>query len=92
MFRDLINYYQETKVEKEDDKQVITAVIPGKKKGDFDIDVSGRELTISVGDFSRWYGLSERTDTSKITAEYDAGILRINLPYKERHKKKIEVT
>ena len=71
-------------------------VIPGRKKEDFGIYTNGEDLSILVNDYKKVISNlpSNMIGADNIIATYEAGILKIHLPYhrKEQKKsKKIEV-
>ena len=88
----------------------ISLAAPGLSRGDFDIEISENVLTISsennvknenslrqeysFSKFSRSWSLPENTVVDNVTADYEAGILNVNIPVEDvtiNKTKKIEV-
>ncbi len=88
----------------------ISLAAPGLSRTDFDIEVADNILTVSskngtnpesslrmeysYNDFSRSWSLPETVRVDNITAEYEAGILNVNIPIEDvtiKKTKKIEV-
>ena len=97
-------------ISQDDSGYQISLAAPGLSRGDFNVEISDNILTISsesslkdenslrkeysYGKFSRSWSLPETTNTEKITAEYQAGILNVNIPVEDvkiNKTKKIEV-
>ncbi len=88
----------------------ISLAAPGLSRGDFNVEVNEDVITISTdtemsqenslrrefsyNNFSRSWTLPENVNVESISAEYDAGILNLNIPFNEvniNQTKKIEV-
>lgn len=92
--------YLPTVTSKETDEAfMLTAELPGVKREDLNIDVTGRQLTVSgenVGrsrvKFSRTITLPDNIETSKIEAHLEDGLLHVALPkIASAQKRKIEI-
>jgi len=86
-------------VEENEDMFLVSADVPGVKKDDIKIDVSGNSLRVSgerrrevkeegyyersSGRFSRSFTLPENVDANKIEAHFEDGVLRLVLPKTE---------
>lgn len=86
-------------IEETDEMYMISADLPGMKKEDVKIDVSGNSMKISgerakefreegyhersYGRFSRSFTLPQNIDVKKVEANFEDGVLRIVLPKTE---------
>ncbi|MGZ3805671.1 MAG: Hsp20/alpha crystallin family protein, partial [Pseudobdellovibrionaceae bacterium] len=86
-------------IEENDEMYMISADLPGVKKDDVKIDLSGNTLKISgerskelkeegyrersYGRFSRSFSLPQSVDTKKVEAHFEDGVLRVILPKSE---------
>ena len=77
-----------TKVTTEDDKHIISVAAPGLDKEDFNIAVSKGKLSVSCDKketefgthaFAKTWTLPEGTTAEAVTAEYNQGILKVNV-------------
>ncbi|WP_413288969.1 Hsp20/alpha crystallin family protein [Bdellovibrio sp. HCB337] len=89
-------------IEESDEMYMISADLPGMKKDDVKIDISGNSLRISgernrevkeegyrersYGRFSRSFTLPQNIDSKKVEANFEDGVLRIVLPKTEVSK------
>ena len=97
-------------ISQDDTGYQVSLAAPGLSRSDFNIEVSDNVLTISsenkvknenslrqeysYSNFSRSWSLPESTNIEGITAEYQAGILNVNIPVEDvniNKTKKIEV-
>lgn len=78
----------DTKVSDEDTQYIISIAAPGLDKKDFDISVKGEILTVRTQktdtdfgptSFTKTWALPDGTKATDITAEYQQGILRVNV-------------
>lgn len=86
-------------IEENDEMYLISADLPGLKKDDIKIDISGNTMKVSgekhreikeegyyersSGRFSRSFNLPESVDTKKVEANFEDGVLKIVLPKTE---------
>ena len=77
-----------TKVSNEEDRFIISVAAPGLDKEDFNISVTDGVLTVAADKastefgtttFTRAWTLPEGTTTDRISADYNQGILRVNV-------------
>ena len=97
-------------VSKDEEGYQISLAAPGLSRGDFNIEISDNILTVSTENdyknentirqeysfhkFSRSWSLPETANVDRITADYTAGILNLNIPTDDvivNKTKKIEV-
>ena len=97
-------------ISRDDAGYQVSLAAPGLARKDFSVEVSDNVLTISsennvknenslrqeysFNKFSRSWSLPETANVENITAEYQAGILNVNIPVEDvniNKKKKIEV-
>tara|TARA_B100001057_G_C22805926_1_gene933430 strand:+ start:1410 stop:1832 length:423 start_codon:yes stop_codon:yes gene_type:complete len=97
-------------ISRDDTGYQVSLAAPGLSRSDFNIEVSDNVLTVSsenkvknekslreeysYSKFSRSWALPETADIESITAEYQAGILNVNIPVEDviiNKTKKIEV-
>ena len=97
-------------ISKDESGYQISLAAPGLSRGDFDIEISENVLTISsennvknenslrqeysFNKFSRSWSLPETAVVDNVTADYEAGILNVNIPVEDvtiNKTKKIEV-
>jgi HSP20 family protein len=78
----------DTKVFDKDNKFIISIAVPGLTKEDFNIAVSEGKLSVSceekqtefgIHSFAKTWTLPEGTTAEAITAEYNQGILKVNV-------------
>ena len=83
-------------VSKDDKGYQISLAAPGLSRGDFNIEISDNVLTVSsennvkeknpintefsYNKFSRSWSLPEAANIENVTADYNAGILNVNIP------------
>jgi HSP20 family protein len=77
-----------TKVSNEEDRFIISVAAPGLDKGDFNITITAGALTVSTEktvtdfgttSFTKTWTLPEGATPDAITADYNQGILRVNV-------------
>ena len=82
-----------TKVTTEDDKHIISVAAPGLDKEDFNITITDGTLTVATDkkvtefgttSFAKTWTLPEGTVSESITADYNQGILRLNVMKPEK--------
>ncbi len=97
-------------ISKDETGYQISLAAPGLSRGDFNIEITDNVLTVSVendsknensikqeyfyGSFSRSWSLPETAVIENMSADYEAGILKVNIPVKDvtiNKTKKIEV-
>ena len=97
-------------VSKDEKGYQVSLAAPGLSREDFNIEITDNILTISsenneknensikqeysYGKFSRSWSLPESADVEKVSANYEAGILKVNIPIEDvniNKTKKIKV-
>ena len=82
-----------THVSNEDDKYIISVLAPGLDKEDFNITITDGTLTVATDkkvtefgttSFAKTWTLPEGTVSESITADYNQGILRLNVMKPEK--------
>jgi len=95
----LLNYYtrqNDINIKENEENYVIELLAPARKAEDFNIEVKGdhiiieseKETTFSFTSFKKSFLLPEQIDKEKISAEYKAGVLIIEIPKSEIAKEK----
>lgn len=101
-FESLLNKEFNTKpsysIKKEDNELILSISVPSLEKDDLDINVEDDILIVKsekendfINPFEKIYSIS-KIDKDKITSSLENGILKIKLPYKDKHLKKIKIT
>lgn len=77
----------------EEENVILSIIAPGHKKENFGIELKGDKIHISTPeDTKRIFKIPSSLSKSDISAEYDAGILKIKFGKQEEETRKIAIT
>lgn len=77
--------YTRTITKKEGDIE-FQLIYPGKEDSDFEVEIRDKNLFVQASSFKSLFYIPEGTDYNKISAKYEAGILKVLLPKKPKKK------